>query len=86
MSSFSSTFSAGVFALLLAVASFDRLDGSSDRTRDLADAIVEADRVDMASFSSDVVAMDGVYDGMLRILWFDLRRAFVGMVFVLSKM
>ena len=73
MSNFSSVLSAGVFVLLLSAAGFDRLDGSTDRRRDLADAIVETDRVDMVSFSSDVLAVDGVYAGMLSILWCGLR-------------
>ena len=68
--------------LLLSTAGFDRKDGSSDRRRDLVDAIVEADRVDMVSFSSDVLAVDGVYDGMLRILRCVLR---VGMAIVLFQ-
>ena len=51
--------------LLLSAAGFDRLDGSIDRRRDLVDAMVETDRVDMVSFSSDVLVVDGVYDDML---------------------
>ena len=71
--------------VLLSAAGLDRLDGSIDRRRDFVDVIVETDRVDMVSFSSDVLAVDDVYDGILKILKCGLQKTRVGMVVVLSK-